>query len=235
MKRFIKEYLLENWNLKATALLLALILWLFVRGEPGSERVVTIPLEVQVPSQMEIVSERLATIEVTMRGTTLSTQWFNTPLPTCVIDLQRAQEGQHVVILTPDNVRIPKGSRIEILQVNPTRVVLVLERTVSKEVPIIVPLRGKLPRGLEMYSKSQNPTSLIVTGPRSRIEALTEVTTDAISLSEQKQSARFPVNLKLKDSAIRTSWINPVQVDIEIGPHDKRTHPEVINPPQTNN
>ena len=235
MKRFIKEYLLENWNLKATALLLALILWLFVRGEPGSERVVTIPLEVQVPSQMEIVSERLATIEVTMRGTTLSTQWFNAPLPTCVIDLQRAQEGQHVVILTPDNVRIPKGSRIEILQVNPTRVVLVLERTVSKEVPIIVPLRGKLPRGLEMYSKSQNPTSLIVTGPRSRIEALTEVTTDAISLSEQKQSARFPVNLKLKDSAIRTSWINPVQVDIEIGPHDKRTHPEVINPPQTNN
>jgi len=219
MKRFIKEYLLENWNLKATALLLALILWLFVRGEPGSERVVTIPLEVQVPSQMEIVSERLATIEVTMRGTTLSTQWFNTPLPTCVIDLQRAQEGEHVVILTPDNVRIPKGSRIEILQVNPTRVVLALERTISKEVPIIVPVRGKLPHGLEMYNKSQNPVSLIVTGPRSRIEALAEVTTDAISLSEQNQSARFLVNLKLKNSAIRTSWINPVQVDIEIGPH----------------
>jgi YbbR domain-containing protein len=222
MKRFIKEYLLENWNLKTTALLLALILWLFVRGEPGSERVVTIPLEVQVPSQMEIVSERLATIEVTMRGTTLSTEWFNTPLPTCVIDLQRAQEGEHVVILTPDNVRIPKGSRIEILQVNPTRVVLVLERTVSKEVPIIVPLRGKLPGGLEMYNKSQNPTSLIVTGPRSRIEALAEVTTDAISLSEQNQSARFLLNLKLKNSAIRTSWINPVQVDIEIGPRQQR-------------
>jgi YbbR domain-containing protein len=235
MKRFIKEYLLENWNLKATALLLALILWLFVRGEPGSERVVTIPLEVQVPSQMEIVSERLATIEVTMRGTTLSTQWFNTPLPTCVIDLQRAQEGAHVVMLTPDNVRIPKGSRIEILQVNPTRVVLALERTISKEVPIIVPVRGKLPHGLEMYKKSQNPTSLIVTGPRSRIEALAEVTTDAISLSEQNQSARFLVNLKLKNSAIRTSWINPVRVDIEIGPHDKRTHPEAINPPQTKN
>ena len=29
MKRFIQEYLLENWSLKATAILLALILWLF--------------------------------------------------------------------------------------------------------------------------------------------------------------------------------------------------------------
>ncbi len=218
MKKWIKAYILEHWNLKATALLLAMILWLFVRGEPGLERVVTIPLEVLMPSQMEIVSERLATIEVTMRGTAFSAQWFNAPLPTCVIDLQKAQEGEHTVMLTPDNVRVPKGSHIEILQVNPTRVVLVLERTVSKEVPIVVPLRGKLPQGLEMYGKSQHPTSLVVTGPRSRIESLTEVTTDPISLNEQNQPAKFFVNLRLKNNAIRTSWINPVEVGLDIGP-----------------
>jgi YbbR domain-containing protein len=221
MKRFIKEYLLENCNLKATALLLALVLWLFVRGEPGPERVVTIPLEVQVPSQMEIVNERVTTIEVTMRGAAISSKWFNSPLPTCVIDLQRAQEGEHAVTLTPDNVRVPKGSGIEILQLNPTRVLLLLERTVSKEVPIIVPIRGKPPRGFEIYGKSQYPTSLLVTGPRSRIESLTEVSTEAVSLIEQKQSARFSVNLSLKNNAIRTSWVNPIQVDIQIGPHRK--------------
>ena len=62
MKRFFKEYFLENWTLKATALLLALILWLFVRGEPGAERVVAIPLEVRISHQMEITNERPATI-----------------------------------------------------------------------------------------------------------------------------------------------------------------------------
>ncbi|MBN1570290.1 MAG: YbbR-like domain-containing protein [Acidobacteria bacterium] len=226
MKRFIKAYILENWNLKATALLLALILWLFARGESGTERVVTIPLEVQVPSQMEIVGERLTTIEVTMRSPALSAQWFDVPLPTCVVDLQKAQEGEHIVILTPDNVRIPKGSRIEILQVNPTRVVLELERTVSKEIPIIVPLQGKLPEGLELYGKSQNPTSLTVTGPRSLIESLKEVATDPIPLKEQAQSARFFVNLRLKNNAIRTSWINPIQIDLQIGPEQKNSQEE---------
>ena len=221
MKRFLREYLLENWTLKATALLLALMLWVFVRGEPGPERVVTIPLEVQLPSQMEIVNQRLSTIEVTMRGAALSGKWFNSPLPTCVIDLQKAKEGEHTVTLTPDNVRTPKGSGIEILQVNPTRAVLMLERTVSKEVPIIVPLRGKPPRGFEVYGKSQNPASLTITGPRTRIESIADVSTEPITLSDQKQSARFFVNIYLKNSAIRTSWVNPVQVDIQIGPSQK--------------
>lgn len=221
MKRLIREYVLENWTLKATALLLALMLWLFVRGEPGPERVVTIPLEVQLPSQMEIVNDRMTTVEVTMRGANLSGKWFNNPLPTCVIDLQKAREGEHTVTLTRDNVRVPKGSGIEILQVNPARVLLVLERTVSKDVPIVVPLRGKVPHGFEVLGQTQNPTRLTVTGPRSRIQSISEIATEAIELSGQTQSARFFVNLNLKNNAIRTSWVDPVQVDINIGPVPK--------------
>jgi YbbR domain-containing protein len=175
MKRLIREYVLENWTLKATALLLALMLWLFVRGEPGPERVVTIPLEVQLPSQMEIVNDRMTTVEVTMRGANLSGKWFNNPLPTCVIDLQKAREGEHTVTLTRDNVRVPKGSGIEILQVNPARVLLVLERTVSKDVPIVVPLRGKVPHGFEVLGQTQNPTRLTVTGPRSAFNPLVKL------------------------------------------------------------
>jgi YbbR domain-containing protein len=218
MKRFIKEYVLENWTLKATALLLALMLWLFVRGEPGPERVVTIPLEVQLPSQMEIVNERVSTVEVTMRGANLSGKWSNLPLPTCVIDLQKAREGEHPVTLTRDNIRIPKGSGIEVLQVNPARVVLVLERTFSKEVPILVPLKGKLPKGFEIINQTRYPNRLTVTGPRSRVEPITEVATEPIELKNQTQSARFMVNLNLKDTAIRTSWVDPIQVDLDIGP-----------------
>ncbi len=221
MKRLIREYVLENWTLKATALLLALMLWLFVRGEPGPERVVTIPLEVQLPSQMEIVNDRVTTVEVTMRGANLSGKWFNTPLPTCVIDLQKAREGEHTVTLTRENVRVPKGSGIEILQVNPARVLLALERTVSKEVPVVVPLRGKVPNGFEILSQTQNPARLIVTGPRSRIESISEIATEAIELSGLTQPARFFVNLNLKNNSVRPSWVDPVQVDINIGPVPK--------------
>jgi YbbR domain-containing protein len=157
MKRLIQEYLLENWSLKLTAILLSLILWLFVRGEPGPERVVAVPLEVQVPRHMEIINERPTSIEVTMRGAAFSNMWFSQPLPTCIIDLQGSQEGEHTINLTPDNVKIPKGSGIEILQVNPARVTLVLEKTISKEVPLSVPVRGEPARGFEIYGRSSKP------------------------------------------------------------------------------
>jgi hypothetical protein len=128
MKRFIREYLLENWNLKLIAILLAFIIWLFVRGEPGPERVVRIPLEVQVSHLMEITDEQPSMIEITMRRAVFSGALFGQTLPTCTIDLQGAGEGAHVVDLTLDSIRVPTGLGIEILRVNPARVTITLKR-----------------------------------------------------------------------------------------------------------
>jgi hypothetical protein len=132
MKRFFRQCLLENWNLKATAFLMALIIWFFVRGEPGPERVVQIPLEVQVSHNMEITGKRPSMIEITMRGTAFSGALFGQTLPTCTIDLQDAGEGAHVVALTPDSIKAPKASGIEVIRVNPARVTIALKRTISK-------------------------------------------------------------------------------------------------------
>jgi len=218
MKRFIQEYLLENWSLKATAILLALILWLFVRGEPGIERVVTVPLEVQVPRHMEITNDRLTSVEVTLRGAAFSSIWLSQPLPTCIIDLQGAKEGEHVITLTPDNVKTPRGSGIEVLQVNPVRVELHLEHTISKEVPVVVPISGEPLPNFEVYGKLVKPAMLIVTGPRSKVESIREVATEPVSISGRNQSSRFYVGLNLKGKSVRASLGSPVQVDIQVGP-----------------
>jgi YbbR domain-containing protein len=234
MKRFIREYLLENWGLKATALLLGLILWMFVRGEPGPERVVAVPLEVQVPSQMEITNERPTTIEVTMRGAAFSNILFSSPLPTCIVDLQKAGEGEHHVILTPANIKIPKGSGIEVLQVNPANVTVVLEKTIQKEVPIVLPIEGEPAPGFEIYSKSSKPSKVIVKGPRSHVEAVKAISTEAVSIADQNQSAHFYVRLDPSDSMIQTNQTNPVEVDIQIGPR-RRLHTFKQVPVSTDN
>jgi hypothetical protein len=76
-----------------------------VRGDPGAASVITVPLEIRIPRNVEITNERPRSVEVTVRGTA-SSPWFGQPSPSCVIDLQSAEEGQHVAPLTPDNVRI---------------------------------------------------------------------------------------------------------------------------------
>ena len=216
MKRLIREILLENRSLKLTAIFLALVLWLFVRGDPGAEKVITVPLEIQMPRNMEITSERPISVEVTLRGT-ISNMWFGQPVPTCSINLQGADEGKHVIPLTQANVRIARTSGIEVLKVTPARVTLALERTVSKEVPIVVPIRGEPALGYEIYSKSLKPASVVITGPRSDIERIGEIPTEAVSLNGQKQSIRMFLNLNVADRMVRTSVATPIEVDIEVG------------------
>ncbi|MBN2337118.1 MAG: hypothetical protein JXP48_01150 [Acidobacteria bacterium] len=223
MKRTFREYALENWSLKATATFLALVLWLFVRGEPGPERVLAVPLEVHVPHQMEIVNERPTTVEVTMRGAPFSNMWFGKLLPSCVIDLEGVAEGEHTVALTPEHVKVSKGSGIRVLQVSPARVSIILEKTISREVPVVVPVLESPPEGFEVYGKTLNPPTVLISGPRSRVDSLNDIPTEPISIGGQTQSVRYFVNLNIADRLVRTPARKPVQVDIAIGPR-RRTH-----------
>jgi len=223
MKRFLRSFILGDWPLKAASLFIALALWFFVRGDPGQERVIAVQLEVRKPQQMETIGQIPASVEVTMRGTSASNAWFSQMPPTCIVDLQNASEGEHVVKLTPDNIRISQRGGMEILSVSPARLTITLETTVSKEVPIIAPIGAGPPKGFEIYNKFTQPSSVIITGARSRVAPILEVETAPISLAEQREPGRFFTNLNLRDPSIRSSEENPIQVQISVGPI-RRTH-----------
>ena len=218
MKQFLRGFFLGDWQLKTASLFIALTLWLFVRGEPGHERVIAVQLEVRKPQQMETISQLPSSVEVTMRGSSVSNAWSSQLPPTCIVDLQNAAEGEHVVTLSPDNIRISQRGGIEILRIAPARLTIILEATVSKEVPIVVPIDGGPPKGFEIYNQIIQPSSVILTGARSRVVPITEVETLPIALEEQRKPGRFFVNLNLQDSSIRSSEESPVQVQIAIGP-----------------
>ncbi len=64
-----KDFFVENWGLKLTALFLSFILWLMVHGDPGTERNIMIPLEIRIPRDMVITNEdRPSFVEVSIRG-----------------------------------------------------------------------------------------------------------------------------------------------------------------------
>lgn len=213
-----KQYLLENWTLKLTAILLAFVLWLMVRGNPNAERVISVPLEVRVPRNMEITSERPATVDVTVRGA-FSNTWFAPALPTYFIDMQSLGEGEHIVQLSPANVRFPRASGLEAMAVRPVRLKLTLERSIAKEVPVRVVTQGEPEPEFDIYEISVSPASVILSGPRSRIERTNEIRTEAIAVAGHRASMREFANLDLRDDAVHSAPPGPVEVNIELGPH----------------
>jgi YbbR domain-containing protein len=210
----IKEKILENWMLKILAILLAWILWLFIQGEPSrTPTMVTAPVKVQVPEGMEISSGLPSTVQVTIRGTAQSL--------TCNIDLKDAKEGENKITLTRDNIEAPNRLGIEVTQVNPSQITLMLEKTISKMVPITVPVQGEVADGYEIYEKIPSPSVVEITGPRSYIKPVEEVSTDVIDVSDLDQNFKIPVSLNFKDGTIRSSITDPIWVEIRVGPRRK--------------
>jgi YbbR domain-containing protein len=211
----LKNLLFENWSLKLTAILIAVTLWLVVRGDSLAERVITVPLEVRVPRFMEITNERPSSVDVTVRGA-VSNVWFGQSIPTCTVDLQSADEGEHVVPLSPSNVRIPRATGLEVLSVRPARITLRLERSVTREAPITVTLRGEPAKGFEVYGKTSTPAAVLLIGPRSRIQRIREVPTESVSIAGARDTLRLHVNLDIRDSFVRCGT-DGVDVTVELG------------------
>ncbi|MEJ2108870.1 MAG: CdaR family protein [Acidobacteriota bacterium] len=207
---FIKEKLLENWALKIVAILLALILWLFIQGDPGSVTTVAANVEVNIPSGMEISSELPSTVQVMIRGTSQSLK--------CKIDLQNAEEGEKRIVLNEDHIESSQGRVPEVIKVTPPQVNLVLEKTIRKEnIPITVPVQGEVADGFEVYEKILTPATVTIEGPRSVVEPMDEVSTEVVDLNGLNTETKLTASLNLKERSVRSSVSGPIQVDIKIG------------------
>jgi YbbR domain-containing protein len=215
--RFTREILLKNWGMKLASIMIAFALWLTVRGSPG-ERIITVPLTIQVPRSMEIVNERPNVVEITARGY-LTNLTGSLPNMTYSIDLQSSGEGEQTIPLTPGGVRVSPASGLQVIRVSPARITLVLEKIISKDVPVKVPIRGTPASGFDFYQATCQPSIVSISGPRSYINPVKEMETDPVSITEQSAPFHTIVNFNVLHDDIHTSPVGPVEVDIEIGPH----------------
>ncbi len=211
----VKELIVRNWWLKIAGLVLAYFLWLLVQSGEG-ERLLNVPLVVQLPRNMEIVNQRPATVEAAVLG--VGDLAGNLPDLAYTINLQSATEGEITVPLSPEGIRVNPGSGISVVRVTPARLTLRLEQVISKDLPVKVPVLGVPASGYDLYSVTCQPDTIHVVGPRSPINGLKEVATDPLSVAGLKHSFQRMVNFDLPSDDIHTSPVS-VEVSVEIGVH----------------
>ena len=215
--RVAGNLLLNNWGLKLTSLLIAFALWLMIRGGQG-ERVIAVPLTIQVPRNMEVVNERPDMVEITAQGY-LASLTGSLPNMTYNIDLQSAGEGAQTIPLSPAGVRISSASGLRVIRVDPARITLILEKIISKDVPVRVPVQGTPAPRYDFYQVTCLPSIVSISGPRSDVIPIKEVETDPVSVEGRDTSFHQTVNFRIPDVDIHTSPVGPAEADIEIGPH----------------
>jgi YbbR domain-containing protein len=209
--------------LRIASLALAVVLWGIIAGRDTAERGLTVPVEMRnVPPDLEMTGDTVNNVTVRVRASPGLIESLDSSQVLAPIDLQGAEEGEHIIQLTPDQIRVPFGFRV--VKITPSLLTLNLERALSKTVPVRPRILGRPAPGYEVADVSSEPAEIRVRGPKSRVQEIESAFTEPVSVAAADATVEEVVNVGLEDPLLTPEGDGKVRVVVRIRPrHEKRT------------
>jgi len=204
-----------NLGTKLISIVIALVLWVIVLGSRNVEVTKEIPLEVITPADLvpandlpERIAFRLSGPKAFLRGI------LDRREDPIRVNLSGAKAGLVTYRFFSDNIRVPIG--VKVMTVNPTAILIKLERLKRKDVPVKVELRGVAPQGYRVVKADIKPEVVRIKGAESRVDAVTEVLTTPIDISGLTQNMDREVALDVARLGVQLDSALPrVAIDVE--------------------
>ncbi len=217
------KFLVENLPLKLISLGLAVLLWYVIAGEKTSEMGVSVPVELQnFPRDLELTGDPTNEVEVRLRASPGIIQRLGPGDISARIDVTGAVEGERIVHLTGDSIRVPFG--VQVVKVNPAIITLNFERTLEKTVPVRPRLLGRPAAGFEVAESTANPAGVQVVGPKSRVHDMESAYTEPVSVEGARSNVVERVHVGLDDPMLRIKGIPRAEVTVRVREvHETRT------------
>lgn len=209
------RFLLDNLGLKAVSLLLAVLLWFVIAGEKTSERGLAVPVELQnFPKDLELTGDLVNAVEVRLRASPGIMHALGPGDVSAQINLAGVGEGERIIHLTADSIRVPFGVRV--VKITPSLLTLNFERTVEKVVPIRPRLLGRPKPGYEVAEVTCEPVEARVAGPKSRVQDVESAFTEPVSVEGAESDVVDTVNIGLEDPLLRLHGTSRVRVTAHV-------------------
>jgi YbbR domain-containing protein len=205
----------DNLALKAASIGLAALLWYVIAGEKTSEMGLTVPVELQnFPQDLELTGEPVNAVEVRLRASPGIIQRIGPGDVSARVDLAGVGEGEHIVHLGADAIRVPFGVRV--VRVNPATISLNFEHTLQKTVPVRPRLSGRPAAGFEVAEVSSQPAEVRLAGPKSRVQEVESAFTEPVSVEGARAGVSDEVNIGVEDPLLHVLGSARVTVTAQV-------------------
>jgi len=195
--------LVSDLPVKIICLTAAVILLLFHRINMLTERFISVPLHVSVPSGYAIAASYPKSVRVTLRGEEESIF----PILEEDIEASVSLEGHKSAGVFRSQVKVAKkGTAVGVepleVKVEPQEIVFTLERKVEKTVSLIPDIKGSPAYGFELVQYSLSPQTVAVRGPQSVIQGIRALSTEEIDLTGRAGNFTQKVKVNLPNPLI---------------------------------
>ncbi len=205
----------KDWILKIISLLLAVGLWYFVGGEDKVDKNVMIPIEIiNLPRDLVISNQFKKEIEVSVSGPRSIILEMTNRAVTRQVDLSSASPGTMVIENDNDHIPVPRG--ITVQRVQPSSIILSLDKLIQKQFPVSARTVGRVAKGYAMKALRIDPDVITITGPQTELSLVDELFTKAINLSGLKESSQLQVPLELEPAIVDLIGETSVTADLTI-------------------
>jgi YbbR domain-containing protein len=203
----------KNPTLKVISLILAIILWIFVKSKSGGEVGLVVPLEFyRIPTNLIVTQVTDEAINVRINGSFMQLERLPTREIRARIDLSRARPGTNSFDILPDNFNISKT--LDITQISPSSFKVDLDRVVDKVVHIKPVVKGKPARGYRVTKISVDPPYINLQGARGQLTGLKEVLTEEVDISGLKETVEVEAPLRIADLRLKKAVKRTVKVTV---------------------
>ncbi len=212
----LADLLSKDWLLKFISLILAIGLWSFVGGEDRVDKNVMIPIEIiNLPRDLVISNQFKKEIEVSVSGPRSMILEMNNRAITRQVDLSSATPGTMVIVNDNDQIPVPRG--ITVQRVQPSSIILSLDKLIQRKFPISARTIGNVADGYYLKELKMDPDVITIAGPQTILSQVEELHTRPINLEGMKQSAQRQVPLELDPAIVEMIGETSVTAEINIG------------------
>lgn len=206
----------KEWLIKFISLCLAVLLWYFVGGEDVVEKNITVPIEViNLPSDLIISNKYKRDVDVTVRGPRSLIGEMNKSQEARQIDLSKAAPGTRVEEISVSSIPISRG--VEVLRVQPSSIILSLDKLIKKEIPINAVTTGTVMLGYVLEDLQIDPRTISITGPQTILSRVDVLKTIPININGLNESVQLQIPLELDAIIVDLIGETSVTADLDIG------------------
>ena len=218
-KQFLDK-LTDNWPAKIICFVLAILIYFFHQMSVLGKKTFTVPLTIESSGLVSSSSQDgYRYIKVTVRGkkdqlATVSESDFK-----AYLDITHQTEEGHFEF----PVQVEPAERVLLMEpleikASPERIALDIEKTVFKFVTVKPSFSGEVAYGYEQVGATVEPGSIRVSGPRSLVESLDAVYTDAVDVKDLSGDEARTVRLISPSRLLTLNTSATVTVDVKVRP-----------------
>lgn len=184
----IPGFIRHDFPRKLIALFFAVLVYYIVSYKIGkSVKVQGVPVNIAVPAELVNMDSTVPKVTVTLRG---SERRLSRISPADIKIKVKVDESKFMpelpynLRINPEDVKTPLGTRV--VSIVPSEMLLLLENKISKPVEIKAKFNSvrNLPKDYAVGKVKLNPSSAMVTGPKSIVEKIQVISTSPIPLDK---------------------------------------------------